>query len=557
MEFQETVVKDSPGLCRCCLSEGCYKELGAEYTWFNETEIYADMLLDCFDISISQHVDGPNGPNRLICEVCITRLRDACEFKKQVLESEKKFINMVCKGEFSKTVLVYKDPVKVELKDNLDTEYLDEDLDLDNDDLPEKIEIETPLDNADLTASVSAVKKKRGRPKKTLTEEEKPTPKKAKLEDKPRTSKGDTRERQRVTRGIPDFDVDSPTIIDCPPKPALTPKEKRKIMRSNVLQVLVRSTVMPFRWLKSSYRCFYCYDIFQDCNDLKNHQHVHAGDEIKEQAMNNYWEPVVYVDVSNLSCKLCPESVNDLYDLVDHLIAKHGIAYNKDIGVCMVAFKLDNFSINCLACGANFFSFGPLLYHTNKDHKGASAILCDVCGQNFKDAYLLRLHVKAVHENSGLLCPECGEKFESRSKLKTHQKNQHDLDKKFKCSLCAETFQSHYKRSRHMVTEHKNRQEIKCLYCPKTFVFRSMMMTHLRDTHLKVRNHVCSVCGWKAFNSNRLKNHMYKHSGEKNFKCDGCDKAFTTKKIMRAHFARMHKTPQPPMMQYDNPYVHQ
>ncbi|CAG9574887.1 unnamed protein product [Danaus chrysippus] len=338
-------------------------------------------------------------------------------------------------------------------------------------------------------------------------------------------------------------------------KPSLTAKDKRKIMRNNVLQVLLKSTVMPFRWLKSSYRCFYCYDIFQESSDLKNHQHMHIGNDVKEQAMNNYWEPVVYVDISNLACKLCPENVTDLYDLIDHLVAKHEVNYNKDVGVCMVAFKLDNFAVNCLACGASFYTFGPLLHHTNKDHKGISAILCDVCGQRFKDANLLRLHVKTVHENTGLLCPECGEKFETRSKLKTHQKNQHDMDKKYKCLVCSQTFQSHYKRSRHMATEHKNRQEIKCIHCPKTFVFRSMMMTHLRDTHLKVRNHICGVCGWKAFNSHRLKNHMYKHSGEKNFKCDACDKAFTTKKIMRAHFARMHKTMDQPIMFEQHPYV--
>lgn len=344
----------------------------------------------------------------------------------------------------------------------------------------------------------------------------------------------------------------APVVLKKASKSALA-KQKRSYMINNITEVLLKTTVMPFRWLKSSYRCFYCYDIFQEASDLKAHQIAHTSNEDKVKTINNYWEPVVYVDVSNMTCKMCTENITDLYEMIDHLIAKHGVVYNKDVGVCMVAFKLDNFNVSCLACNANFYTFGPLLHHTNKDHKGTSAILCDACGQHFKDVNLLRLHVKSVHENIGLLCPECGDKFDSRSKLKTHQKNQHDLEKRHKCLVCTLTFASRYKRSRHMATEHKNRQEIKCLHCPKTFVFRSMMMTHLRDTHLKVRNHICDVCGWKAFNSNRLKNHMYKHSGEKNFKCDVCDKAFTTKKIMRAHFARMHKAPQQPLLQY-NPY---
>ncbi|XP_063632019.1 zinc finger protein 710-like isoform X4 [Cydia splendana] len=552
MDFDEIVVKESPGLCRCCLSEGCYKDLGSEYSWMSETEIYADMLLECFDISISQHPTGPNGSNRLICEVCITRLRDACNFKKQVLESEKKFVDMVGRGEFRPKVLLYQTQMKTErvmeleeetgADDSGEVEYLEEDADFVDEELLKNEDYGEASVSEDITVSTLAVKGKRGRPKKAAAKPEKKA-KVAKTEEKPKkaVAKGDVRPQKQSKLTKPDSDSQSDEEQVTSANKTLTPKEKRKIFRNNVVQVLVKSTVMPFRWLKSSYRCFYCYDIFQEASDLKNHQQVHTGDEIKEQAMSNFWEPVVYIDISNLSCRLCTDNVVDLYDLIDHLVSKHGVVYNKDVGTCMVAFKLDNFSVTCLACGLGFYTFGPLLHHTNKDHKGTSAILCDICGQHFKDANLLRLHIKTVHENTGLLCPECGEKFETRAKLKTHQKNHHDMEKKYKCLVCSLTFQSHYKRSRHMAAEHKNRQEVKCLHCPKTFVFRSMMMTHLRDTHLKVRNHVCGVCGWKAFNSNRLKNHMYKHSGEKNFKCTACDKAFTTKKIMKAHCARMHK----------------
>ncbi|XP_061725844.1 zinc finger protein 561-like isoform X4 [Cydia pomonella] len=562
MDFDEIVVKESPGLCRCCLSEGCYKDLGSEYSWMSETEIYADMLLECFDISISQHPTGPNGSNRLICEVCITRLRDACNFKKQVLESEKKFVDMVGRGEFRPKVLLYQTQMKTEhimeleeetgADDSGEVEYLEEDTDFVDEDLLKNEDYGEASVSEDITVSTLAVKGKRGRPKKTAAKPEKKA-KVAKTEEKPKKAVAkDVRPQKQSKVTKPDSDSQSDEEQVTSANKTLTPKEKRKIFRNNVVQVLVKSTVMPFRWLKSSYRCFYCYDIFQEASDLKNHQQVHTGDEIKEQAMSNFWEPVVYIDISNLSCRLCTDNVADLYDLIDHLVSKHGVVYNKDVGTCMVAFKLDNFSVNCLACGQSFYTFGPLLHHTNKDHKGTSAILCDICGQHFKDANLLRLHIKTVHENTGLLCTECGEKFETRAKLKTHQKNHHDMEKKYKCLVCSLTFQSHYKRSRHMAAEHKNRQEVKCLHCPKTFVFRSMMMTHLRDTHLKVRNHVCGVCGWKAFNSNRLKNHMYKHSGEKNFKCTACDKAFTTKKIMKAHCARMHKNAPVVMNACDN-----
>ncbi|GBP42755.1 Zinc finger protein 208 [Eumeta japonica] len=331
--------------------------------------------------------------------------------------------------------------------------------------------------------------------------------------------------------------------VDSTVKKKSSARERLEKIRRNVLEVLKNSNIMPFRWLKSSYRCFYCYDIFEDPGELKNHQRVHAGDEVKEKAMNNYWENVVYVDVSNISCSLCPEPMVELYELIDHLISRHGVVYDKDVGACMYPFKLESLSVACLVCGANFRTFGPLLTHTNKNHKGCSSILCDACGQHFKYSQLLKEHIKSVHQNCTVLCTKCGVSFDTKNKLRTHEQRSHG--RKFKCLVCPEMFPSHYKRSQHMAEEHKNRSQVKCLYCPKKFVFRSMMMSHLRDTHLKEKNHVCGVCGWRAFSVNRLKNHMYKHSGEKQFKCTVCEKAFTTKKIMKAHSARMHKNNQP------------
>lgn len=40
-------------ICRCCASEGSYKDFLTSYHWMGEEEIYADMLKDCFSISVS------------------------------------------------------------------------------------------------------------------------------------------------------------------------------------------------------------------------------------------------------------------------------------------------------------------------------------------------------------------------------------------------------------------------------------------------------------------------------------------------------------------------
>ncbi|CAG5057416.1 unnamed protein product [Parnassius apollo] len=85
--------RPGPTVCRCCLAEGCYKDISTEYFWMGKREVYAEMLAETFDLSIAySQSGGPNSNSRLICEPCISRLRDAADFKRQVVECEKMFL---------------------------------------------------------------------------------------------------------------------------------------------------------------------------------------------------------------------------------------------------------------------------------------------------------------------------------------------------------------------------------------------------------------------------------------------------------------------------------
>ncbi|KAJ0169993.1 hypothetical protein K1T71_014599 [Dendrolimus kikuchii] len=75
------------GMCRCCALEGTFKDLKCTYHWMGEQEIYGDMLKECFNIDLSNE----DGTDSGICEVCITQLRNAVNFKKQVLFTEEQF----------------------------------------------------------------------------------------------------------------------------------------------------------------------------------------------------------------------------------------------------------------------------------------------------------------------------------------------------------------------------------------------------------------------------------------------------------------------------------
>lgn len=51
------------GMCRCCASEGTFKDVKNTYQWMGEEEIYSEMLRECFDIAVSILLDNPK-PNK-------------------------------------------------------------------------------------------------------------------------------------------------------------------------------------------------------------------------------------------------------------------------------------------------------------------------------------------------------------------------------------------------------------------------------------------------------------------------------------------------------------
>ncbi|XP_064075966.1 zinc finger protein 62 homolog isoform X6 [Vanessa tameamea] len=525
MEFDEIVVKESPGLCRCCLSEGCYKDLGTEYTWMDETEVYADILLECFDISISQHMEGPNGPNRLICEVCITRLRDACNFKKQVLDSEKKFVDMVGRGEFKSKVIVYQEQMKSEMivepqpAHDADVEYLDEEIDYDD---GNKDDSNEPTVSEDITVDALPIKGKRGRPKKSTV---KPEKKKSKLEEKT---------KPKIVKGSKMC-----TVEDRYKKTEMV--RKLLLKRRNVEYVLQYSNVTPFMWYKGKYRCFYCAEPMKDPVLLREHTarvHQFANLElvVYDRTKNNRnRDAAVKIDVTDITCKLCPKSVNSLEELIHHLIIAHDAEYDVSVPNCLLPFKLDKDQPTCPICNMKFVFFEYLLRHANKHHL-AHDYICDVCGTSFQGENHLKMHNRYYHREGGYTCDHCGIRLSTLSKKTLHEKNVHMVNLST-CPHCPETFKSPYFKKLHLANVHGVEElKIKCPYCPKIFPQESIMSRHMRRVHLREKNVECQICGDKFFGPYDVKLHMLKHNGDKKFVCSVCGKKFSKKSNLNSHY---------------------
>ncbi|CAH1642045.1 unnamed protein product [Spodoptera littoralis] len=521
MEFNEIVVKESPGLCRCCLSEGCYKDLGTEYTWMNETEVYADMLLECFDISITQHNEGPNGPNRLICEVCITRLRDACNFKKQVMDSEKKFIDMMGRGEFRPKMLIYQtqmkceDPV-VEQIENANVEYLEDEIEFGDDDLlKDSDSVEASV--SDITVSALPIKGKRGRPRKATPVKPEKRAKVAKMEDKPKTSKAVAKENQDTEE-------------------KLIEKQRKDDLTRLITVILENSTILPFRWSANKYMCYFCCCSFIDSSKLKQH----TIEEHKDAKLRNLLRTLVSrsrvkLDTSEIICKRCNRQFLSFDEFLDHLSLLHELKFKKELTDCLFTFNLSDDGMSCHDCGQEFRFFGPLLKHAHKYHNRYKTYLCEICGQGFVAKANVDSHIRNVHSFSSGQCTKCDKVFRNNYALQIHFEKTHKTEM-LKCPKCPEILASKYLKKRHLALEHDDKKlQFNCDECNRVFTMKSRLVQHKLRTHLKQKTVACEICGFKVFNNDLLRRHMVRHNDTRPFECEYCKKTFQRKKTLEVH----------------------
>ncbi|XP_075989335.1 uncharacterized protein LOC142985191 isoform X9 [Anticarsia gemmatalis] len=539
MDFEQIVVKEGPGLCRCCLTEGCYKDLGKEYTWMNETEVYADMLLECFDISITQHNEGPNGPNRLICEVCITRLRDACYFKKQVQDSEKKFIDMMGRGEFrsknagaTDTVVIFQQQMKTEAASDVpanvvdaEVEFLDEEIGF-ADDAEDDDTIEDPEPSvSDITVSSLPIKGKRGRPKKTTAKTDKKA-KIAKLDDKPKAVKSIGKDEKMASNLI-----QIATIPDVWAK-----------LRRLVAILLDYSTIMPFRWFRnSSYMCYYCDNIFPNISTLKIHTKTHNNNDVQKilKLKKRGVGSRIKWDVSDISCKKCCVTFENFDNFIDHLL-HHNLKFDKALFRKQFhLFKLTDDKLQCLECGENYIFFSQLLRHLSEFHTRSIKYVCDVCGKRFRYRDSIELHKANVHSHS-VNCNYCDINLPSKHALLKHCEEIHNTEK-LKCHICSMVLSSRYLKALHLATVHDDKKyQFKCDLCPKIFILKSKLLRHKSLTHLKDRPVTCEVCGLKLFDFQELKRHSVTHSDAKPFDCKFCSKCYRWRKNLVVHMKSSH-----------------
>ncbi|XP_045781749.1 zinc finger protein 836-like isoform X10 [Maniola jurtina] len=382
-------------LCRCCHAEGAFDNLAEPRTFLDKVEVYSDMLRECLDIDI------PPVPGELcaitytICNACIARLRDACNFKKQVQDCEQRFMTLYYKNAIQglKPATKVKEEIEVSIErpqsdteaDNIVLKKEDEDDDDDHflggddddgmsdDDLP----IKPPKQ------SVSTMKT---RPKPKPKPKAPPVVKKLKPPPKPKKKEE--------------------------PKPA---KEKK----GKVIYVDFTQTVDEDG--EKRFTCNVCSKPFKKRNLFVIH---YKYNHLKIRSVFR-------------SCHLCDVKVkNNFHSL--HLEECHGIPRP-----------------SCGACGKKFAKKCQVLRHQKFHHMGERNFQCEVCDMRFFCAGRLNVHMVKHEPDRPFKCEFCKKAFKRKITLKTHTMIHTDTRRQV-CQICQAAFVQRSSLTYHMTKTHPN-----------------------------------------------------------------------------------------------------
>ncbi|XP_063898780.1 zinc finger protein ZFP2 [Helicoverpa armigera] len=509
-------------LCRCCHADGHFKSLQVPYEEEHDVEIYNIMLRETLGISIST---PPLEASYTICDNCILRLRDATNFKHQVLICEQKF-SVYCQNE----QFIATQNVKIEENDDAHNEYDDLETDLD-----EKQSIDVDV-KKEYSIEVDI-----GHPVEELKDEK---PVEVSFEE---TEYSDADEKAPIETGT-----------------TISKKEKKKEEEEEGSLPTKNDSSSLIIQIKTEngdqYSCKSCGGSYPNKKEINKHMHLkhtvyykceHCHQQLKTYKV--YKKHLVLHSSEKLQCLHCNRKFSNETTLSDHIINKHTKTNIYTCDFCNAQFKARNSVLKHL----------KIHYGTNKK------ILCDLCGNSFNDQSNLYSHIRAVHEKlRPYKCSECGKDYTTkrhlRDHLKTHDSERTDInfhtcdicgyklvkarqmlihrmkhDGKYMCKICDAVFDSFLTRQEHLNTFHH--KFYPCNICGKVLVCKYSLNRHVNEH--KGKNFACDICGMKFSQKCGLKRHVFrKHNPDAGFEenktqCDICKKRF---KNIAVHIDKHH-----------------
>ncbi|XP_011569227.2 gastrula zinc finger protein XlCGF26.1 isoform X33 [Plutella xylostella] len=532
-----------PTVCRCCLAEGCYKDISTEYFWMGKREVYAEMLTETFDLAISYAQSaGTNSNSRLICEPCISRLRDASEFKRQVSECERMFTTLLEPGSSGQSGMaqvtlsrlgkdVKVERVKVKKEDSEDDD--------DDDMFAEPFGDDDDDDDADdepLTNLATKIPKKEAEDD-IFGSEDKPKP----AEKRKATVKAKAVPAKKAKATV--------TKAKGPAAKVAKPQEKKKrdikerslkhgAARQNAEHIVKYTTACPYRLDGDTICCVYCFDSFTDPSMHRQHiNDEHETFDVKIAFANLNANSYLRVDCTDLKCRLCLVPFQNIKAVVEHLHSSHELEVIVDAGIALLPNKYEDEKLLCGYCNINLPGFRQLSNHVTTHYQ---ALICELCGKSFMTKPGLLLHTEFNHRGKGYPCAKCKQKFQTRDARKEHVTNSRQCWV-HTCRKCNDRFLTWKLKQNHVVSVHSGPvKTYPCTECGEVFPTQIRYYIHFK-LHHSSEVFVCNHCGTKYYSKTRLEDHMVSHTKEKKYKCSKCSKCYPYLRGLTRHLTSHHK----------------
>ena len=201
----------------------------------------------------------------------------------------------------------------------------------------------------------------------------------------------------------------------------------------------------------------------------------------------------------------------------------------------------------CHLCGKACQSPFVLKQHIKNVHEGIKDHKCETCGKCFGYEYILKRHIQVVHE--GLkkeeICDLCGKVFGCPKGLKNHIERFHEkkeIEKNYICDTCGKAFINNYLLTDHVNYNHKGIQNYTCDLCGKGFAAQSYIKKHISMVHDGVKAFKCEICGKDFVNKTSVSNHIkLVHEGQRPYKCETCNKSFKSANYLKHHIEAIHE----------------